>query len=199
MSDNPDINDDRLLEDDDYIQPGQIDPALREREKEAAKSNTSTENKKRLTQDNWHKVKRLTNQSREIINLRQRIKHLHRRSQLQVEQTIRPNWLMCRQNPPLLPGSVAFPQDFHEEWTNTIAKHERKLIKKVTKHLPTIITGIDIRLEEHRRSAQDTIRREIKDGEQMERALGLFLNITNKAEQEAPLFKPPRHLTNRRN
>ncbi len=110
------INDDRLLlEDNDYIQPGQINPALRKREKEAAKSNTSTENNKRLTQDNLHGVKRLTNRSREIINPRQRIKHLHRRSQLQVEQCIRPNWLISRQNPPLLPGSVSFPQAFHQE------------------------------------------------------------------------------------
>lgn len=195
-------DEDRLLQEDpDEIPSGQPDPASRDRDREREPTHRASTSRNRretkLTPDNWNIVKRLSNKSRDIIGIRERTRHLLRRSHLQIDQTIRPTWLACRQNPPLLPGTVAFPAEFHEEWSKTTAKYEKKLIKKVTKYLPQIISSLDIRLENHRQSAQETIKREISDGEQIERAIGLFLNFSNKAEQEAPLHKPASQ--NRRN
>ena len=195
--------DDALLyqdEDNDMvIQPGQPDPLNLEEPTDCSKKTNDNNNRAtKLTPENWNVVRRLSNRSREIIGARERTKHLLKRSELQVEQSIRPNWMVCRQNPPLLPGSVAFNGDFHQEWAKVILKFEKRLIKKVVKHLPNSISALDTRLQTHKKSAQDTIRREILDPSQRERAIGLFLRFSNQAEQGFPPARQPSHLNHRR-
>ena len=188
-----------LYEDSDkelVIQPGQRDPLHLDVQTSDLENQENRATK--LTPDNWNIVRRLANRSREIVGIRERTKHLLQRSQLQVEQSIRPNWMVCRQNPPLLPGSVAFSSVFHEEWTKASQKYEKRLLKKVIQHLPNSISALDVRLIEHNRSSQDTIRREILDTPQRERAINLFLRFTNQAEHGLNSQRPPSHLNRKR-
>ena len=186
-----DIDDQLLLDHEGEFRSGQPSkPDVPEEEKEAPNPTKSTSSSSiRLSPNNWAVVKRLSNKSREIVTIRERTKTLLRRSQSQLEQRITPNWLPSRINPPLLPGTVAFSSDFQEEWRTTVSKNERRLLKKVTKHLPSVITGLELRLDTHRRTALSTLQREISDQQQLERAKGLFLSFTSKAEQEAPLIR----------
>ena len=181
---------------DTVIQPGQRDPLQLDVPTPTVKNQDTRATQ--LTPDNWNIVRRLANRSRDIVATRDRTKHLLQRSKLQAEQSLRPNWMVCRQNPPLLPGSVSFSSDFHEEWTKAAQKYEKRLLKKVIKHLPNSISALDVRLQEHKRSAQDTLQREIQDAPQRERASALFLRFTSQAEQGLHSQRPPSHLNRKR-
>lgn len=143
----------------------------------------------RLTPTNWAIVRRLTNRVRETIASRERTKHLLSRTELQITQSIRPVWLRCRTNPPLLPGAVAFPAEFHTTWESCANKYEKRLLKKIVKYLPDVITSLETRLTEQRITATDTIAREIDDQQQKERAQHLFSKFANQAERESPLLR----------
>ena len=77
-------------------------------------------------------------------------------------------------------------------------KHEKRLLKKVLKHLADSILALDVRLREHKRSTQDILRREILDPPKRERAITFFLRFTNQAERGLQSKRPPSHLNRMR-
>ena len=58
-------------------------------------------------------------------------------------QNARPRWMGKPLSPPILPGNVCFPEDFHSDWGKTLKKFETKFQRKVNKYLPSLIESLD--------------------------------------------------------
>ena len=88
-------------------------------------------------------------------------------------------------SPPILPGNVCFPEDFHSDWGKTLKKFETKFQRKVNKYLPSLIESLDSSIMKKRNENLEKVISSVIDTSpgQKRRAEAIFLRLCSRTER----------------
>ena len=175
------FDDDALLDDNGDLKSGQPLPSS------SGKSpKSSVQPVAKLSRENFRLVRYQSDRVRQIMINRDKAKAFLDYNIRLHQQEIRPKWMPAPPCLPLLPGSTPFPHALHEDWRTTTSKYERKLHKKVIKHLPNVIDCMEEKIHIERESRLQNVKENISDPSQKRRAELLFLRFVNQTEQPSP-------------
>ena len=149
----------------------------------SAQPNPSTTD--RLTNENFKIVREHSNQVRSLVNTRDSLRNFNSTTLRLYGQGIRPRWLGRQISPPVLPGSISLPEDFHKEWNSTLKKFECKLQKKLIKYLPTLLDTLDAEINKTRTEKFEEVRKLIQETTpgQQRRGEAVFLKLCSRQER----------------
>jgi len=140
----------------------------------------------RLTPENFRLVKQHSAKVRGLVHNKEKTQAFLDFNLRLLSQGVRPKWMAPTPNPPLLPGYIPFPGEFHDTWKTVTAKYERKLHKYVTRHLPTVIDAMGDQISVEREASLQRLKAAIEDSTQRKRAENLFRRFVNKQDDFSP-------------
>ena len=87
-------------------------------------------------------------------------------------------------SPPILPGNVCFPEDFHSDWGKTLKKFETKFQRKVNEYLPSLIESVDSAIMKKQNENFEKVIFSVVDTSpgQKRRAEAIFLRFYSRME-----------------
>ena len=139
----------------------------------------------RLTNENFKIVREHSNQVRSLVSTQDSVRNFNKTTLRLHGQGIRPRWLGRPISPPVLPGSVSLPEDFHKEWNSTIKKFESKLQQKLIKYLPTLLDTLDAEINKTRTEKFEEVQNLIQETSPGQRRRGeaVFLKLCSRQER----------------
>ena len=99
-------------------------------------------------------------------------------------QNARPRWMGKPLSPPILPGNVCFPEDFHSDWGKALKKFETKFQRKVNEYLPSLIESVDSAIMKKQNENFEKVIFSVVDTSpgQKRRAEAIFLRFYSRME-----------------
>ena len=129
LDDKMDDEDDSLLLDNEgNIKSAQPDPDLATDSPEKPEKTPGI----RLTTENFRIVREQSDPVRTLISTRDSIRNFSDTNLRLYGQSIRPRWLGRPISPPILPGNISLPTDFHNDWRGIVQKYETKDCQSLT-------------------------------------------------------------------
>ena len=139
----------------------------------------------RLSSDNFRIVREHADEVRVLTVTKDNLRHFQDTNLRLFAQNARPRWMGKPLSPPILPGNVCFPEDFHSDWGKTLKKFETKFQRKVNKYLPSLIESLDSSIMKKRNDNLEKVISSVIDTSpgQKRRAEAIFLRLCSRTER----------------
>ena len=143
----------------------------------------------RLTTENFRIVREQSDPVRTLISKRDSIRNFSDTNLRLYGQSIRPRWLGRPISPPILPGNISLPTDFHNDWRGIVQKYETKLHKKIVKVLPNLLDSLDAEIATARTTNLALVKDLVQETSpgQKRRGEAIFLRLCTRTERVPPM------------
>ena len=143
----------------------------------------------RLTTENFRIVREQSDPVRTLISTRDSIRNFSDTNLRLYGQSIRPRWLGRPISPPILPGNISLPTDFHNDWRGIVQKYETKLHKKIVKVLPNLLDSLDAEIATARTTNLALVKDLVQETSpgQKRRGEAIFLRLCTRTKRVPPM------------